>query len=265
MTRILLLAVFSIPLHAAAAVSVCELLANPAAYDRQVIDVTAFVSHGFEDFTLFDPRCENSVWTEYGGTFASGTIYCCGPDASRSRKAPLEVEGVATTIVRDRKLKHFDRLVQREPDSIVHATLRGRFFADEEGRGYGHFGLFPLLVIEQVLAVDPHDRRDVDYRAGTDAPDADCVSSEFASHEEILEQQRSAENERSWAFTDPARVAAERRPGVSLRAVSRQGGRITYEGDAVTVVVSRPYWLTFFAANRARVAWVAVAVYETGC
>ena len=169
-------------LQAAPAVSLCDLNADPGAYDHKVIEVTAFVSHGFEDFTLFDPRCSTefpNVWLEYGGTFASGTIYCCELGSERSRPAPLVVDGVTTSIIVDRNLKKFDALIQRDPPSIVHATLRGHFFAGRQQErtagtqfgGFGHFGLFTLLTIEQVVAVDADDLRDVDYRAYADEPD----------------------------------------------------------------------------------------------
>ena len=63
-----------------AQVTVCELKANPADYNHKLIEVIGFVSHGFEDFGLFDPSCSSwpYVWLEYGGTKKSGTMYCCG-------------------------------------------------------------------------------------------------------------------------------------------------------------------------------------------
>jgi hypothetical protein len=47
-------------------------------------------------------------------------------------------------------------------------------------------------------------------------------------------------------------------------------GRKTYQwnaGDAktYTVVVSRPYWLSFYAHDPKQVAWVAVIAYEAKC
>jgi hypothetical protein len=287
-----------LPLHAATAaarpVAICELIADPGAYDRKVVEVTAFVSHGFEDFTLFDPRCSTDiprVWVEYGGTFASGTIYCCGLGAERSRKERLAVDGVETSIVDDRRLRQFDGLVQRGPDSVVHATIRGRFFAGEKRElkdggtawmGYGHFGMFSLLVVEEVVSVDPRDLRDVDYRAFPDQPKisdgAGCFSNHLGgvSYPQAVGQQREAEaGTRSWAFTDPARVATEHlrgalegAPVAGLRVRKKSAGRIVYEftgRNRYWVVVSRPYWLTFSAADRKRVAWVAIAAFETGC
>jgi hypothetical protein len=50
-------------------VSICALQADPAAYNHKVIEVRGVVSHGFEDFTLSDPRCQrrSGIWLEYGG------------------------------------------------------------------------------------------------------------------------------------------------------------------------------------------------------
>jgi hypothetical protein len=31
------------------------------------------------------------------------------------------------------------------------------------------------------------------------------------------------------------------------------------------VVVSRPYWLSFYAHDPSRVAWIAVIAYESSC
>jgi hypothetical protein len=58
-------------------VTACDLMTSPAAYNHREIEVTGFVSHGFEDFTLFDPNCRSypPVWLEYGGRVSSGTMY----------------------------------------------------------------------------------------------------------------------------------------------------------------------------------------------
>ena len=236
------------------ATSLCDVMADPGAFDHQTLDLTAFVSHGFEDFTLFDPVCPEGptpIWVEYGGTFASGTIYCCGVGDERSRKEPLVVDGITTTIVHDRELERFDGLVQQEPDSVVHATLRGRFFAASkpDGQhaalftGYGHFGMCSLFVIEQVLAVDPWKLRGVDYRSSPDFPElseAGCFSKPVSStaYSDAIAQQRAAESgARAWAFGDPALVAAESlapavksRAGLLLTVARRASGRIVFEG-----------------------------------
>jgi len=280
--------------HAASGVSLCNLTADPGAYDRKVIEITAFVSHGFENFMLFDPNCPEAppVWLEYGGTFSSGTVYCCGPNGERSRPKPLVVENIVTSIVKDRNLKQFDAAIQRNPDAVAHATLRGRFFAGEKKQlpggtfwvGYGHFGLFSLFIIEQVVTVDTQSLRDIDYRAFPDQPAIDgagCFSKHLdgVSYTEGIEQQRQAEGGTfSWRFSDAVRVATESlasavagRPGLRLKEVRKRQGRAVYEGslpgkrNKYMVVVSRPYWLTFFAADRHHVIWVPVGVFESGC
>ena len=279
--------------HAEAPVTLCDLAADPAAYDHRSIEITAFVSHGFEDFTLFDPRCPDAdgrVWVEYGGRFASGTIYCCDVGDERTREKPLVVEDVVTTIVENAKLRQFDHLVQRRSESVVHAVLRGRFFAGEKTdlpggtywTGYGHFGLHSLVVIEEVLSVDPQDLPGSEYGGAADAgiASAECIQQRRGmSRPMAIEEQRQAETgTRTWAFTNPTGVAAEAvhgilgdQPGLRLRASRTDQGRITYRatvrGRPSTwwIVVSRPYWLTFYAADPRRTVWTAVAIHETGC
>ncbi len=48
-------------------VTYCELAKNPAAYNHELVRLTAFVTHGFEDFQLAEPNCvmppeHFSVW-----------------------------------------------------------------------------------------------------------------------------------------------------------------------------------------------------------
>lgn len=293
---LVVVSVAALPVRAVTPVTLCDVIADPAAYNGRVIEVTAFVSHGFEDFTLFDPRCSSglpSVWVEYGGTFASGTMYCCDVGGERRREEPLVVESVVTDIVEDAMLRKFDELLQREPDSIVHATLRGRFFAGKKTElpggtfwiGYGHFGLFSLFVIEQVVRVDGHDIAGLDYRAHSDGPAiggrAGCYVKPLSGleHAAAIERQRKAEAARlSWMFTNPRRVAEAHlrhhvsdRPAPQMKRIHRAPGRMVYEGrmpdgsKTYRIVVARPYWMSFFAAKRNRVAWVPVAAYEAGC
>ncbi|HEX2834721.1 MAG TPA: hypothetical protein VHW00_17040 [Thermoanaerobaculia bacterium] len=286
---IVLLLLLAADAQAATAVSFCELAADPAKYDRRQIELTGFVSHGFEDFTLFDPTCTSEnvrVWVEYGGTHASRTTYCCGTNADATRPRPLVVDGVPTTLVRSAKLKEFDRLALREPDSIVHATMRGRFFAGEKTSfpggtfwvGYGHMGLYSLFVIEEIVQVDAP-RDGLDPRGAPDQAEADCARSlGGVTHARAIEQQKEAEaGTRAWAFDDSLRVATEHLQRVStaaanvqLTVVGKSTGRVVYggagaDGNGYWVVVSRPYWLSFSAANAKRVAWVAIGAEETGC
>jgi hypothetical protein len=143
-------------------VSVCALQADPAAYNHKLIDVRAVVSHGFERFTLSDPRCEHSsgIWLEYGGLVDSDTVYCCGVKAPRT--AALVVEGIATRLIDDALFRRFDARVRRHGDVSFRSHLIGRFFGGlkqptphgDFWGGYGHLGCCSLLVIQQVLAVD---------------------------------------------------------------------------------------------------------------
>jgi hypothetical protein len=72
-------------------VTFCELSKEPVAYNHQLVRVTAFVTHGFEDFALADPSCHTQGFSVcmYGGNAQSNTMYCCPekphrkPDQSR--------------------------------------------------------------------------------------------------------------------------------------------------------------------------------------
>lgn len=176
-------------------VTLCQLRNDPAAYNHKLIEVTGFISHGFEDFTLFDPSCSSwpNIWLEYGGTAASGTMYCCGVTAARSRPKQLVVENLTIPLVDDEYFRQFDKLIQRSPDSVVHATIVGRFLAGEQIKyakgvswsGYGHLGCCSLFVIQQVIAVDPQVRNDLDYGASPDQPDLKKVGCGYKILREI--------------------------------------------------------------------------------
>jgi len=277
-------------------VSLCDIKKDPGAYNHKLIEITGFISHGFEDFTFFDTACSDwpQIWLEYGGTNASGTMYCCGVTSARRRPKPLVVEKIPVALVGDALFQQFDKLVQRRPDSIVRATLFGRFFAGElqtfgEKRmwgGYGHMGCCSLFVIQQVLSVDPQNSTELDYRASAEQPNIDqagCgytfLTGDGLTDESIEAQSRADAGKEDWAFSDPRRVAAEglaRRINVDvgsivLQQTKQEQGRFIYEwrplGKKATymVVVSRPYWLSFHAKDRNRVAWVLAAAYESSC
>ena len=60
-------------------VTYCDLAKDPAAYDQAEVWLTAFVTHGFEDFTITQPDCATppakfSLWVEYGGKTESNTV-----------------------------------------------------------------------------------------------------------------------------------------------------------------------------------------------
>jgi hypothetical protein len=274
--------------------TVCQIKSDPAAYDRKLVQVTAFASHGFENFTFFDPECQAwpEIWLEYGGTTTSGTVYCCDAPKSRKRSKPAEMAGFTIPLVDDKPFRDFDRLIQRPADSIARATLVGRFFAaghatsEHSGPGYGHMACCSLLMIQQVVAVDPQTRGDLDYRTAPDQPTASrsgCgvrIVLEATSIGKIAAQRQAEAGPRAWSFDDPARVASDALIGllkldpataITMTQARKSPGRISYEWkppgkkESYTVVVNRPYWLSFEAKDPLKVAWVVMAAYEFSC
>ena len=279
-------------------VTLCQLQSDPAAFNHHLVEITAFASRGFEEFTLFDPTCSSSpaVWLEYGGTADSGAMYCCGVPIDRKRPAELVVENMAVPLVADDEFQQFDRLIQSPPDATAHATFLGRFFSgqlDEASagsqRGYGHMRCCSLLAIQQIIAVDPETRTDLDYRPSADEPKienkAGCgVRDLLFKHvrAELIDAQRHAEaGEPPFAFDDPDRVGAGSLAALlqvdagsitHFKRTHQAQGRVSYEwrshGDtpnSYMVVVSKPYWLSFYAKDPKKVAWVVIAAYESSC
>jgi hypothetical protein len=285
-------------------VTVCQLQKDPPAYNHKLIEVEAFVSHDFEDFTLFDPACRRSileVWLEYGGKAKSDTVYCCGPTAGKDRPQELTVENIPIPLVENDLFKQFDKEVQppfrsEKFGSIVHATLIGRFFAGRKEQfgkgepfwgGYGHMGCCSLLAIQEIKSVSPQDRDDLDYGASYDQLEIDkvgCGPQDLVPLEpadRLFQEQELADlGTRPWAFDDPRRVASNAlielaklkvSDPLSLKETRRAPGRIVYEwrqtakSVPMMVIVSRPYLLSFFAKDPKRVAWVVVAAYKLSC
>ena len=277
-------------------VTICDLQNNPAAYDHKLIRVTGFVSYGFEDFTFFDPACSAwpYIWLEYGGTAAAGTMYCCGVTNARSRRNQLTIEGISIPLQEDQPFRQFDELLHRSQDRIVRATLVGRFFAGRETKigirsvrgGYGHMGCCSLFAVQQVVDVRPQLRAGFDYGSSPDQPDTriGCGYEYLTSIRgfgEALEAQRIADaGQREWAFTNARRVAANTIANIlgisensiaSLSQVRSVQGRVVYswrqkgQSSRYMIVVSRPYWLSFYSQDPQRVAWVVTAVYKIRC
>ncbi len=278
-------------------VSLCELRDNSPAYNHRLVEVTGFVSHGFEDFGFFDPHCGSwpRVWLEYGGTTASGTMYCCGVTAARSRPEPLVVEDIPIELTVDENFKQFDKLIRREADSLVHATLVGRFFAGvymdwvttPRWGGFGHMGCCTLLAVQQVGSVDPQTSTELDYRAWPDTPEMEFEScgyqhlTEISRPDLLIKDQEQADREEAeWKFSDPKRVATKGLANllnikdsstIELTQTRRAQGRFIYhwwpkgKRNSYMVVVSRPYMLSFYARDPKRVAWVVVGAFEKFC
>lgn len=148
---------------------VCQVVANPSAFDHKLVELTGYASEGMEEFVLSTRGCRKTkdnmtgIWLEYGGRRKSGTKYCCGATTDRRRASDLVVEGIRTSLVDDANLEAFDALVY--PVGEAKVRLVGRYFAGrrQDGPGglglplwggYGHFGMFSLLVIQRVVCVE---------------------------------------------------------------------------------------------------------------
>ena len=285
------------PQEAPEKVSVCQLKSDPAKYNHKLVEVTGFVSHGFEDFGFFDPTCESkaSIWLDYGGTKASNTMYCCGVVPGHTRPQIVSVEGITIPLVENDRFKEFDGMIRNKYDLTMHATIIGRFFPGEKVQypsgefwsGYGHMGCCMLLMIQQVVSVDPHNRNDLDYGAAADQPNINKAGCGYSflgkdtGFNDVLELQRQAESgDRAWAFDDPRRVAVEMlareaKTEASLienLTLTRQAqGRIIYRWKpknvrvSYMVVVSRSYVLSFYARDPKKVVWTVSVAYRIGC
>jgi hypothetical protein len=282
--------------------TVCQLKNDPPAYNHKLVEVTAFVSHAFEDFTLFDPTCSSwpEVWLEYGGKTKSGTMYCCGVTADRHRPEEMRVEDIPIPLTDNEQFRRFDKLIQPPFKSgrngaVVHATIVGRFFSGRQIKypkrtfwgGYGHMGCCSLLAIQEIRSVDGEDRDDLDYGASADQPDIDKTGCGYRSltpldpTADLIKAQQDADlGANDWVFDDPRRVASNALARYSkteesaiegLKETRKTQGRYVYEwtpaGKAETymVVVSRPYLLSFYARDPKRVAWVVTAAYLSSC
>jgi hypothetical protein len=286
------------------AVTVCQLKADPPAYNHKLVEVTAFVSHAFEDFTLFDPTCSSwpGVWLEYGGKAKSGTMYCCGVTDDRHRLKEMKVEDILIPLTDNEQFREFDRLIQPpfrsgRHGAIVHATLVGKFFSGRQIKypkgtfwgGYGHMGCCSLMAIQEIRSVDGQDRDELDYGASADHPDIDKTGCGYrfltpidATSDSIKAQQEADSGRKNWVFDDPQHVASDalaRLAHVEEQSISgmkekqKAQGRYVYEwspsgkagAEAYMVVVSRPYVVSFYAHDPKRVAWVVAAAYVSSC
>jgi len=283
--------------------SACQLRADPPSFNQKLVEVDGFVSHGFEDFTLFDPSCPDwpAVWLEFGGTVNSDTVYCCGSTAGTTRPKQLIVEGIQIPLIDDESFKQFNREIQPpfrsgRFGSIAHATLVGRFFAGRKETypngttawaGYGRMGCCSPLVIQEVKSVYPQDRDDLDYGESADAPDIDRVGCGYQEmtpiwpwQDEIKAQQQSDKSPNTRAFDDPGRVASDflttqlkldTSQPLQLTEKRKTAGRVVYvwrpsgKTSSYMVVVSKPFMLSFYAHDPRRVAWVVIAAYSSSC
>ena len=127
----------------AVSVTVCQLLADPPAYNHKLLRITGGVEFGLENFTLHDEPCGAGVWLAYA--------------RAEKTSGPLVVEGITTALVEDRTFHEFDAVVRQPlPKPLVRATLVGRYFAGRPrgDPGYGQWGQYTLLVVQQIISFD---------------------------------------------------------------------------------------------------------------
>jgi hypothetical protein len=149
-------------------VSLCELLKNPKTYQGKEIQVRGKVNLEFEDFTIYDLKCNNfaDIWLMLGGDAATPIMSMWG-DTKRTPGKNLFFSGKEYTLVKDASfddfIKHVTAREKKRPQYRVTATLTGDFFAEnpeQDSRmigdrpGFGHMGCCRLLIIKQVSAVE---------------------------------------------------------------------------------------------------------------
>jgi len=283
-------------------VTYCELATAPGAYNHELVRLTAFVTHGFEDFSLVEPNCaipnQNfSIWVMYGGKVESNTAYCCPGETGRTaRTESLMVEGVQIPLTSDVVFRQFTNLLSKERDTTVRVAVAGRFFSGGKETlkgstgwgGFGHLGCCSLFVIQRVEAFEPHTRRDVDYSAeagsyekegcsSSSVQDLRHVSMSFSdgtAEQAIAEQAMADSGAQAWAFNDPERVAVESLTSFYgnrvpvLRNVKKASARQVFQWKdgkkSVVIVVTKPYWLSFYSKSGS-VAWVSTTIKEADC
>jgi hypothetical protein len=283
-------------------VTACQLKKNPPAYNHKLVEVTGFATHASHDFTFYDPNCPSfpAIWLEYGGTINSGTVNCCKTIDDRHRSQELVIDNVPIPLTVNQQFEDFDKAIQPplrpgQSGAVEHATLIGTFFAGQQMQdadnghywgGYGYMGCCSMLAIQEVKDPDTHWRADLDYGESNEKLDFSppgCTLRMLLPEEQdaaSIEAQHNAESgSRDWAFTDPARVASDSLSHTThigadklaaIQLTHDSPARKTYEWKAgnsksYMVVVSRPYWLSFYAHDPSRVAWIAVIAYESSC
>jgi hypothetical protein len=152
-------------------VALCQLLADPAAYNHQLVRVTGNVRHGLEGvFRLEDPACKDGANNGKGPRGAhlemGGTV-----DRVETQIEDSELQKFKTRLVEDIELEKFNSLLMHRGPDILWVTLVCRYFSgtphtwpngttswelrsgdDVVVSSAGP--LRPLLVIQQVVAVE---------------------------------------------------------------------------------------------------------------
>lgn len=275
--------------------SICDLERDPAGYNRKQIEISGFVTLGFENAALFDPKCSSklSLWVEFGGKTRTRVAYCCNESTDRAQKVDLVVEGVTIPLIIDEQFKNFDALLQQPGEPLVRATLIGWFFPGEKMNsptgefwgGYGHFGMNSLFVIQQVMPFEKHDQEGIDYSnlgLDQDLEEERCGSYGYVFHmrqKKALDLQAEFDRGKDlWRLSEPIRVATDKLKElvpekmdsrIKIDVVSKSPGRFIYrwrpnnsQETKFLVLVRRPYWLSTYAADRKKTIWVASSVVK---
>ena len=219
---------------------------------------------------------------------------------NRERPRELVIDKIVIPLLKNQQFQQFDKAIQPpfrsgRHGAVIHATLIGRFFAGRrveyfKGKpwgGYGHFGCCTLFAIQEIKSADTKNHSDLDYGAEPDQPDIGkkgCGYRHLLPIEQttaLMQWQQDAESgKHDWAFDDPQRVALNALAALAkvdlalltnMKLTRETQGRKIYEwkgpGNAgiFMVVVSRLYWLSFYSHHSKRVAWTAIAAYESSC
>jgi hypothetical protein len=198
--------------------------------------------------------------------------------------------------VDDLTFNGFSDLLRKEEDTTVRLTAVGRFFSGEKQRvngktwwgGAGHLGCCSLFVIERVESFEPHTRSDLDYSSEAGWYENEGCKDGSVSYQkhvsipypdadvdQAIADQRKADNgEAVWAFSDLQRVATDSLKTYYpnqvpvLRRVKKTPARNVFRWKngrkQVVVVVTRPYWLSFYATSNS-VVWVSTTIKEAAC
>ncbi len=170
----LALALLVVSIHARSeeviSTTVCEIIANPAAFNHRLVKLTGTVQEATQQFALSVAPCGavkvgnwTGIWVEYGGRVRTGAKYCCGNSAAtvRDRPSDLRIEGVETSLVENDQFRAYDSRLKAKGHAS--ATLIGRYFSGEKEwmhggseyhwGGFGHLGMWSLLVVQEVTCV----------------------------------------------------------------------------------------------------------------
>ncbi|MGA8034356.1 MAG: hypothetical protein WB985_00160 [Candidatus Acidiferrales bacterium] len=244
------------------------------------------------------------IWLEYGAKARSGVV-STALSGRRTAPKTFTVETIEISLDEDSTFQAFSEAIHGHSSrdgTVVRAILRGRFFAGRiaapsaNGRrivrpGYGHMGCCSLFAIEQVVSFDKDRSTDLDYSRFPEMSEPvgsvnDCFYSNEKLHEaleqnsSLVEAQRAADSGRApWAYDDPKKVAqmwianelgSNEAAVAGLMAVESSPSRAVFawtssQGDAYRFVLTRPYWLQFYARDPQRVAWVRWSVLKHYC